>query len=139
MIDKMLHRFYNFRRCNERAIFIPSTIIVQGQLISCPEIVHKSKPCPQAYQGVDLSVINDLAITFYYDIEPVPLLRTDLPEFLYRADVPSEVTVSADGSVDGVLFWFKSVYGKYSYSAYEHSTYARCAVFLFDKSRKMST
>ncbi|VDN43825.1 unnamed protein product [Gongylonema pulchrum] len=75
MIDKMLHRFYNFRRCNERAIFIPSTIIAQGQLISCPEIVHKSKPCPQAYQGVDLSVINDLAITFYYDIERSTLVH----------------------------------------------------------------
>lgn len=62
-----------------------------GQVVNCPDIVKRSKPCPSAYQGVDLSAIHDLAISFYYDIEVFSshvMLNINVLEFLYLSPFP---------------------------------------------------
>lgn len=69
LLETVLNRVLSFRLSNQQAQIIPSKVLVMGQIVSCPDIVKRSKPCPSAYQGVDLSAISDLAISFYYDIE----------------------------------------------------------------------
>uniref|UniRef100_A0A915PQT6 Methyltransferase domain-containing protein n=1 Tax=Setaria digitata TaxID=48799 RepID=A0A915PQT6_9BILA len=160
LLETSLNRILSFRFSNKQAQIIPSKISVMGQIVSCADIVHRSKPCPSAYQGVDLSPISDLAISFYYDIEPsvlkhelfsdsfelitfrldkpMPSNRSEMPEFICLTEVASEAIISADGIAEGLLFWFDVESGKQTYSARSSNTLARCALYLFDESRKVS-
>ncbi|VDK69933.1 unnamed protein product [Onchocerca ochengi] len=160
LMETSLNRVLNFRLSNEKAQVIPSKISVMGQIVSCPDIIKRSKPCPSAYQGVDLSAINDLAISFYYDIElsvlkhelfsdpfelmafqfdkPMPLNHSEMPEFICLTEVASEATINADGIAEGLLFWFDVENGKQLYSTRSSNTLARCALYLFDEGRKSS-
>ncbi|VDK30273.1 unnamed protein product, partial [Anisakis simplex] len=58
---------------NVNGIVIPSTIRICAQLIKCPKIVNRSKPNKYSHCGVDLSAINQLSISYYYDVEPSTL------------------------------------------------------------------
>ncbi|VDO59159.1 unnamed protein product [Onchocerca flexuosa] len=159
-METSLNRVLSFRLSNKKAQVIPSKISVMGQIVSCPDIIKRSKPCPSAYQGVDLSAINDLAISFYYDIElsvlkhdlfsnpfelmafqfdkPMPLNQSEMPEFICLTEVASEAVINADGIAEGLLFWFDVENGKQLYSTRSSNTLARCALYLFDKGRKVS-
>ncbi|CAG9529597.1 unnamed protein product [Cercopithifilaria johnstoni] len=160
LLETVLNRVLSFRLSNQQAQIIPSKISVMGQIVSCPDIVKRSKPCPSAYQGVDLSAITDLAISFYYDIElsvlkhevfsnpfelmairfdkPMPVNRSEMPEFICLTEIPSEFIINADGVADGLLFWFDVENGKHLYSTRSSNTLTRCALYLFDESREVS-
>ncbi|EJD75274.1 hypothetical protein LOAG_17545 [Loa loa] len=160
LLETSLNRVLSFRLSNRQAQVIPSKISVMGQIVSCPDIVKRSKPCPSAYQGVDLSAINDLAISFYYDIEPsvlkhevfsnpfellafrfdkpMPENPSEMPEFICLTEVSSEAIIGADGVAEGLLFWFDVESGKQLYSTRSSNTLARCALYLFDEGRKVS-
>uniref|UniRef100_A0A158Q7Y0 TPR_REGION domain-containing protein n=1 Tax=Elaeophora elaphi TaxID=1147741 RepID=A0A158Q7Y0_9BILA len=162
LLETVLNRILSFRLSNQQAQIIPSKISVMAQILSCPDIVKRSKPCPSAYQGVDLSAINDLAISFYYDIElsilkhevfcnpfelmtirfdkvqPMPVNRSQMPEFICLPEVASEAIINADGVADGLLFWFDVESGKQLYSTRSFNTFNRCALYLFNEGRKVS-
>ncbi|VIO95544.1 Uncharacterized protein BM_BM9023 [Brugia malayi] len=160
LLETSLNRILSFRLSNGQAHIIPAKISVMGQIVSCPDIVKRCKPCPSAYQGVDLSAINDLAISFYYDIElsvlnhevfsdpfelmalrfdkPMPVNPSEMPEFVCLTEAPSEAIINADGVAEGLLFWFDVESGKQLYSTRSSNTLARCALYLFDAGRKVS-
>ncbi|VDK75418.1 unnamed protein product [Litomosoides sigmodontis] len=160
LLETVLNRVRSFRLSNQHAQIIPSKVSVMGQIVSCPDIVKRSKPCPSAYQGVDLSAISDLAISFYYDIElsvlkhevfsnpfelmtirfdkPMPINQSEMPEFICLTEVVSEAIINADGTADGLLFWFDVENGRHLYSTHSSNTLTRCALYLFDEERKVS-
>lgn len=61
-----------------------------------------------------------------------------MAEFISLTEVSSEVTANADGSADGLLFWFEAEHGSNLYSAHSDKSLIRCAVFLFSESRDVA-
>ncbi|VDM96788.1 unnamed protein product [Thelazia callipaeda] len=138
MMETTLDHVISFRLSNSRARVIPSKVTVVGQVISCPGVVQQCKPCPSAYQGVDLSVIYDLALSFHYDIEQMPTNESNLPDFMCLLGVASEAVITADGIADGLLYWFDIESGNQLYSTKSRQSLSRCAMYLFDESRKVT-
>uniref|UniRef100_F1KVV2 Protein arginine N-methyltransferase 10 n=1 Tax=Ascaris suum TaxID=6253 RepID=F1KVV2_ASCSU len=158
--EHSLSRIVEWKVRNPAGIVIPSVVHVRAQLVGCPKIVRRSKPQKSAHKGVDLSVIDELAISYYYDIEPSTLeysklsrpfdlltlhfdseLPTEaglLPDFLQQVDVHSEVSVCSSGMADGLLFWFECVYGSECYNVLSDETNARCAMYLLEQSRNVN-
>ncbi|KHN76213.1 Arginine N-methyltransferase [Toxocara canis] len=160
LCEHSLSRIVEWKLRNPSGIVIPSCVRIRAQLLSCLKIVRRSKPQRSAHQGVDLSAIDELALTYYYDIEPSTLsyeklsepfdlltLRFDselpseagvLPNFLQQLDTRSQVLTCSSGLADGLLYWFELTYGNEKYSTQSDETAARCAMYLFDESRAVN-
>ncbi|VDM97650.1 unnamed protein product [Thelazia callipaeda] len=181
LLKATLDRVLSFRLSNNQASIIPSKISVMGQVVSCPDIVQRCKSFPTAYQGVDMSKMSNLALSFYYGVEvvtsypslfhslnksndssiyesklkhdvfsdpfelislrfdqPLPAKESDLPEFMCLFEMVSEVNINADGIADGLLYWFDVESGAQTYSTRSCQNLSKCAIYLFDESRKVT-
>lgn len=80
-VDSLNH-IVDLKLLNPDLIVIPTRIYIRAQLACCPNIRKRAKPNFHAYQNIDLNVIDNLAITHYFDVEvwfPVFFLKYLLP------------------------------------------------------------
>lgn len=68
----------------------------------------------------------------------MPINRSEMPEFICLTEIVSEAIINADGTAEGLLFWFDVENGKHLYSTHSFNTLTRCALYLFDEERKVS-